>query len=246
MLNEPLIERLHTLRLTGIAQALSEQRANPSITALSFEERLSLLIDRQYQFAQNRALTNRLRYAGLSDSGPSIEGIDYRYKRELSASQLDPLIAPEWIRQGRSCLITGSTGLGKTYIGEALARQACRNGFRTLATYSPKLFRSLSASELDGSLVKTLKKLASCDLLLIDDFGMEKAQPAAYRLFLEVLHDRIGKTATLITSQYAPGSWHAIIRDETVADAITDRLAHTAYRLDLSGETIRRTRKEQE
>ncbi|MFT5130998.1 MAG: DNA replication protein DnaC [Rhodothermales bacterium] len=240
MLNEPLIDRLHAMKLTGIAQALGEQRQNPSMTRLSFEERLSLLVDRQYQFASDRALRNRLRFAGLSDSGPSIEGIDYRYERALQPSQLDALITPEWIRQGKSALIAGVTGLGKTYLGLALARQACRNGFRTLATYSPKLFRSLSASELDGSLIRQLKKLASCQLLLIDDFGMEKAEPATYRLFLEVLHDRIGKTATLITSQYAPGSWHAIIRDETVADAITDRLAHAAYRLDLSGDTIRR------
>jgi DNA replication protein DnaC len=239
MLNEPLIDRLHAMKLTGIAQALGEQRANPSMAGISFEERLSLLIERQYQFVSERALRNRLRFAGLSDSGPSLEGIDYRYERALQPSQLDALIAPEWIRQGKSALITGATGLGKTYIGLAIARQACRNGFRTLASYSPKLFRSLSAGELDGSLVRELKKLASCQLLLIDDFGMEKAKPATYRLFLEVLHDRIGKTATLITSQYAPGSWHSIIRDETVADAITDRLAHAAYRLDLTGPTIR-------
>jgi len=239
MLTEPLIDRLHAMKLTGIAQALAEQRANASMAALSFEERLSLLVDRQHQFVSDRALRNRLRYAGLSDSGPSIEGIDYRYERALQPSQLDALIAPEWIRQGKSALIAGSTGLGKTYIAEALARQACRNGFRTLSTYSPKLFRSLSASELDGSLIQLLKKLARCQLLLIDDFGMEKAKPAAYRLFLEVLHDRIGKTATLITSQYAPGSWHSIIRDDTVADAITDRLAHAAYRLDLDGPSIR-------
>lgn len=239
MLHQPITDRLHAMRLFGMAQALEEQRANSSTLDLSFDERFALLVDRQHLLMQERALRNRLRAAGLSDSGPCLEGIDYRLDRALNRSQFEVLIGPEWIRQGRSALITGATGLGKSYLVGALARQACRSGFRSQLLYSPKLFRSLSAAELDGSLMKLLKKLASCQLLVIDDFGMEKAPAATYRLFLEVLHDRIGRAATLITSQYAPGAWHSIIGDDTLADAITDRLAHAAYRLELKGESVR-------
>jgi len=239
MLTEPLMEKLNAMKLTGMAAALEEQRQSASYTDLGFEDRFALLVERQFLHTQHRAFRNRLRYAGLPESGPCIEDINYRFARKLSRSQLEVLIAPEWIRQGRSALITGPTGIGKSYIAEALARQACYNGFRTLAVYSPKLFRMLCAAELDGSLPKFLKKLAAVRLLLIDDFGMEKATPPAYRLFLEILHDRVGRTSTLVTSQYAVGSWHGIIKDPTVADAITDRLAHTAYRIDLNGKSIR-------
>jgi DNA replication protein DnaC len=239
MLNEPIIQRLQSMRLFGMAEALQEQQASSDLLELSFDERFALLIDRQYLQMQERALRNWLRYASLSDSGACLEDINYRLDRSLSRERINVLSGPEWIRQGRTALITGATGLGKSYLAEALARQACRNGFRTLGTYSPKLFRSLSAGELDGSLPKTLKKLASCQLLVIDDFGMEKAKPGHYRLFLEVLHDRIGRAATLVTSQYAAGAWHGIIGDDTVADAITDRLAHAAYRLELRGDSVR-------
>lgn len=239
MLYEPVTERLHAMKLHGMAQALQDQQASSDSLSLSFDERFALLVDRQYLLMQERALRNRLRAAGLSDGGPCLEGINYRLNRNLERSQFEVLTGPEWIRQGRSCLITGATGLGKSYLAGALARQACHNGLRTWLLYSPKLFRMLSAGELDGSLAKHLKKLANCQLLVIDDFGMEKAPPALYRIFLEVLHDRIGRAATLITSQYAPGSWHSIVGDETVADAITDRLAHSAYRLELRGDSVR-------
>ena len=136
-------------------------------------------------------------------------------------------------------MLTGPTGVGKSYIAKALARQACRNGFRTLIFYSPKLFRSLKTAELDGSLPKLLVKLAKADLLLIDDFGLENAGAADYRLFLEILQDRIGETSTLVTSQYAVDIWHDLIKDSTIADAILDRLVHSAYRIDLTGESMR-------
>ena len=240
MLEQPLIEKLYDMKLNGMAAAFEEQRREPAAADLSFDDRFGLLVERQYLYKEERALRTRLHFAGLKDSGACIEDINYRLKRDISRDQVEALIAPEWLRQGRNALITGATGLGKSYIAEALARQACRNGFRTIFIYSPKLFRSLSAAELDGSLPKLLRKLASVSLLVVDDFGLEKAGPPDYRLFLEVLQDRIGTASTLVTSQYDVGVWHELIGDGTVADAILDRLVHSAYRIKMQGESIRK------
>jgi DNA replication protein DnaC len=239
MLFEPLMEKLYAMKLNGMAAALEEQRKDSQITSLSFEDRLTLLVERQYLFREDRALKNRLHYAGLKEGGPCVENINYRAERNLSRSELEVLVGAEWINQGRHALLTGPTGVGKSYIAEALARQACRNGFRTLTFYSPKLFRTLKTAELDGSLPKLLGKLAKTALLVIDDLGLEKATPVDYRLFLEVLQDRIGYTSTLVTTQYAVGAWHDLIKDETVADAICDRFAHGSYKIDLKGKSMR-------
>ncbi len=239
MLVEPMMEKLYAMKLNGMATAFEEQRKDSAVAELGFEDRLAMLVERQFLYKEDRALKSRLRYAGLNDSGPCLENINYRAKRNLSRSQLEPLIAPQWILHGRNVMLTGPTGVGKSYIAKALARQACRNDFRTLVFYSPKLFRSLKTAELDGSLPKLLGKLAKVNLLLIDDFGLENASAADYRLFLEILQDRIGETSTLVTSQYAVEVWHDLIKDSTIADAILDRLVHSAYRIDLVGESMR-------
>jgi len=239
MLIEPLIEKLYAMKLNGMAAAFEEQRKDSTVGELGFEDRFAMLVERQYLYKEDRALKSRLRYAGLNDTGPCLENINYRAKRNLSRSQLEPLMAPQWILHGRNVMLTGPTGVGKSYIAKALARQACRNDFRTLVFYSPKLFRSLKIAELDGSLPKLLGKLAKVNLLVIDDFGLENATAADYRLFLEILQDRIGETSTLVTSQYAVDVWHDLIKDSTIADAILDRLVHSAYRIDLTGESMR-------
>jgi DNA replication protein DnaC len=240
MLLEPMIDKLHSLKLHGMVTALEEQRRDAEYTQLSFEDRLGMLVERQYLEQRQRSLTARLRYAGLKDTGPAPEDINYRIRRGLSRSELEPLLAPDWIRQGRNALFTGPTGMGKSYLAEAIARQACAHGYRALVFYSPKLFRALKLAELDGSLPKMLRKLARAELLMIDDFGLEKATPADYRLLLEILQDRIGTVSTLVTSQFAVGVWHELIGDPTVADAILDRLVHGAYRVELEGESIRK------
>ncbi len=239
MLIEPMIEKLYAMKLNGMAIALEEQRKDSQIADLSFEDRFVLIVERQYIYAEQRAFKARLHYAGLKDHDPCLEGIDYHAKRNLSRNMLEPLITNQWILQGQNALITGPTGVGKTYIAKALARHACKNNFRTIVVYSPKLFRSLKTAELDGSLPKLLNKLTKASLLLIDDFGMEKANTADYRLFLEILQERIGETSTLVTSQYAIDVWHQLIKDATIADAVLDRLVHSAYRMDLQGETMR-------
>jgi DNA replication protein DnaC len=198
-----------------------------------------MLVDRQWIWKENRALATRLRFAGFKLQA-SMEEVNFRHPRGLNRRVMEELASGQWILHRRNCLITGSTGLGKSYLACALGHQACRDGRRVLYAYAPKLFRELGQAQVDGSLTRYLKKLAAVDLLLVDDFGLEKAKPDQHRLFLEVLDDRRG--ASLITSQYPVDAWHDLIADPTVADAILDRLVHKAYTIALKGESMRKER----
>ena len=241
MLNHQTMDKLTALRLEGMAQALEEQRRQADISQLDFEERLALLVERQWLWRENRALAARLHGAQLKVAA-SLEDIDYRHPRGLKRAQIEQLRASQWVNQHRNCLITGPTGCGKTYLACALAHQACRDGHRVCYYYAPKLFRELQNAQADGSLLKLFKKLARAALVVIDDFGLATVTGKQYRDLLEILDDRHGLGATLITSQFPVDQWHGVINDATVADAILDRLVHNAYRLDLQGESIRKTR----
>ena len=166
--------------------------------------------------------------------------MDYRSSRGLKRAQIEQLRASPWVKEHRNCLITGPTGSGKTYLACAVGAQACREGYRTLSFYAPKFFRSLESARADGSLFQWLKKLARTPLLVLDDLGIASVPGKLYREFLEVLDDRQGQGATLITSQFPVNQWHEVIADPTVADAILDRLVHNAYRIELKGESMRK------
>ena len=241
MLSTQTLEKLYALRLEGMAQALEEQRRQADITQLDFEERLGLLVERQWLWRENRALAARLHSAQLKISA-ALEDVDYRHPRGLKRAQMDQLRSSDWIGRHHNCLITGPTGSGKTFLACALGHQACRDGHRVLYYYAPKLFRALQTAQADGSLMKLLKKLTKASLLLIDDFGLVSATGKQYRDLLEVLDDRHGQGATLLTSQFPVNQWHELINDATVADAILDRLVHNAYRIELKGESLRKTK----
>jgi DNA replication protein DnaC len=239
MLIEQTLEKLRALRLEGMAEALEEQRRQSDITQLDFEERLGLLVERQWLWKHNRALAARLKKAQLKIPNASLEGINYRHPRGLKRAQIEQLRAASWVQEHRNCIITGPTGIGKSYLACALGHQACREGWHAQYFYAPKFFRALEAAHADGSLVSLLKALARLDLLIIDDLGLATAKAKGYRDLLEVIDDRIGRGATLLTSQYAVGQWHDTIGDATVADALLDRLVHHAYRLELDGKSMR-------
>ena len=232
MLPEQTMEKLHAMKLNGMADAWEEQRQQPHSSDLSFDERLALLVERQWIWKENRALATRLRYAHLKQTA-CLEDIDFRHPRGLKRAAIDQLASCEWIRHQRHCLITGPTGVGKSYLACALAHKACREGFRALYYYGPKLFRELNLAQADGSLTRFLKKLARSTLLVVDDWGLTPLQPDQYRLFLEILDDRTG--ATLLTSQYPVNTWH-----ELIGDAILDRMLHNAFKIELKGESLRK------
>jgi len=239
MLYTQTLEKLRALRLEGMADALEEQRQQSNITQLEFEERLGLLVERQWLWKENRGWAARLKNAQFKISA-TLEDLDYRSSRGLKRAQIDQLRASQWVRSHRNCLITGPTGCGKTYLGCALGHQACRDGHRTRYFYAPKFFRGLETARADGSLFAFFKKLARTPLIVIDDLGISSVSGKLYREFLEMLDDRHGQGATLITSQFPVSQWHETIADPTVADAILDRLVHNAYRIELKGESLRK------
>lgn len=239
MLYTQTLEKLRALRLEGMIQALEEQRQQKDIVQLDFEERLALLVERQWLWKENRGLTMRLKNAQLKISTATLEDLDYRPSRGLKRAQIEQLRASDWIKNHRNCLITGPTGTGKTWVACALGHQACRDGYRTIYYYAPKLFRALETAHADGSLISFLKRLARAPLIIVDDLGISSVSGKLYRQFLEILDDRHGHGATVITSQFPVAQWHDVIADPTVADAILDRVVHNAYRLEFGGKSMR-------
>jgi DNA replication protein DnaC len=239
MLTTQTLEKLHAMKLQGMAEALEEQRRESETGSLGFEDRFGLLVERQWLWKEDRAMSARLKYAGLKQQA-CLEDITYRAQRGLKRDQIEQLRASHWVREGHNCLITGPTGTGKTWIACALGHQACRDGYRVLYFFAPKLFRALKTAQADGSMMKLLKRIARTDLLILDDISIEPATARQYRDLLEILDDRNGIGATLVTGQLPVGQWHEIISDATVADALLDRLVHNAYRIELTGKSMRK------
>ena len=243
MLRHPTIEKLHELRLSGMAAALTEQQGLADIEAMSFEERLGLLVERESSVRESRQTTARLRRAKLKFPDAVPEDIDYRSARGLDRGLIGQLLTCNWIRERNSTVIIGATGLGKTWLSCALANQACRQGFSTLYLKMPRLNEDLAIAHGSGRYARLLAQWAKTDVLLMDDFAMAPMSDGAVRDLLEILDDRHGHRSTLVTSQIPIENWHAVLGDPTLADAILDRLVHNTYRVNLSGESMRKHKK---
>lgn len=239
MLYHPTLEKLQQLHLTGMLKALAEQQHLPEIDHLGFEERLGLLADRELTTREDRRLQTRLRQARLKQSA-CLEDLDYRAPRGLDRALIASLASCRWIREGLNLLIVGPTGVGKTWVACALAQQACRAGYTAHYLRAPRWFEDIGLAHGDGRYPKLMAGYAKTDLLVLDDWGLTKLTAEQRRDLLELLDDRHGQRATLVTSQVPVEHWHEVIGDPTLADAILDRLIHGAYRIHLSGESMRK------
>ena len=239
MLTQPTLDKLQTLRLAGMYQALVEQLQMPDIAALTFEERLGLLVDRELTERENRRLTTRFRQAKLRQTA-CIEDVDYRHPRGLDKAFMARRATCQGVRERHNVLITGPTGIGKTWLGCALGHQVCRNGLTALYLRLPRFLQELPMAKGDGRYGKLLTTLTKTDVWMLDDWGLAPFSEENRRDLLEIVEERHERRATIITSQLPVEHWHDALGDPTLADAILDRLVHNAYKIVLQGESMRK------
>jgi DNA replication protein DnaC len=239
MLIEPLLQLVGKLKLHGMLGALERQLNDPDASALRFEERLGLLLQHELAERDNARLAMRLRVASLPQPA-CLEDLDQRLPRNLDPALLATVRDLGWIARHLNVLITGPTGIGKSFIASALAHAACRANYHVRCFRLPRLLDELARAHAFQRRSSFLRALARADLLLIDDFAIAPLSDQGKRDLLEILDDRYDKTATIITSQLDVKQWHNFLEDPTLADAILDRVVHNAYHLNLSGESIRK------
>jgi DNA replication protein DnaC len=242
MLNHPTLEKLKCLKLIGMAEGLQEQMASSRYDSLSFEERLGLLVDFESTQRDDRRIQSRLKQATLRQSA-CLEDIHHSSKRGLDPSLVRSLADCRWIKEGLNVLITGATGVGKSWLACALGHQACLKGYKTKYYRASRLFEELELARGDGRYPKLMRAISRLNLIIIDDWGLSQLKEHERRDMLEILEDRYGNASTIIAGQMPVEHWHDIIGNPTFADAIMDRLVHQAYKIELDGDTMRRKKK---
>jgi len=241
MLNHPTFDQLNQLGLAGMAKAFAEIEASGEADTMSHAEWLGLLLDREATCRYDKKLVRRLRYARLRHQA-AVEDVDYRAARGLDRALFQSLIAGNWIEAHDNLVISGPTGVGKSFLASALGHKACRDNHSVLYQRVPKLFGDLALARGDGRYGRLFRALAGVRLLILDDWGLEPLNAEARHDLLEILEERYGRRSTIVTSQVPVDKWHEIIGNPTYADAILDRLVHNAQRIELSGDSLRRKR----
>jgi DNA replication protein DnaC len=240
MLNEPTFEKLKRLKMPAMAAAWAEQQRDPQYASLSFDERLALIVEAEIVGRENKRLKKIVSDAKLRFTQACVEDIDYPARRELDRAQVRQLASCRWAVDHQNIVITGPTGTGKTYVACALAQQACRHGHSTVYRRASRLFDELTLARADGSFVRLLGRFQKFAVLVIDDWGLAPLTAQQRHDLLEVIEDRVGTRSTILTSQLPTEHWHDNIGDPTVADAICDRILHTAHRIALKGPSRRK------
>jgi DNA replication protein DnaC len=241
MLTQQTLDKMNAMKLAGMADAFQQQLRSGEHARLSFEERLGLLIDSEWSVREQRKLTRRLRFAKLRYQA-SLEDVNFKHPRSLDRQQVLSLGNCGWVQSRHNLVITGPTGIGKSYLACAFVERACRRGFAAGYVRLPRLLQQLAVARGDGSYERTLARLARLDLLAIDDWLLAPLRDNERRDLIEVIEDRSERASTLIASQLRAKDWLAVIGDPNLADSICDRLLHNAHRIDLKGPSIRNTR----
>jgi len=241
MLTQQTLEKMNGMKLSAMAEALEQQLGSSEYAKLSFEERVGLLVDCEWTAREQRKLTRRLRSAKPRYRSASLEDVDFKHPRGLNRQQVLSLGSCSWIQDQHNLLITGPTGIGKSYLACAFVERACRRGFTARYVRLPRLLHEVSVGRGDGSYTRLLARLAKLDLLAIDDWLIAPLRDAERRDLMEVIEDRSEHASTLIASQLPIKDWHGVIGDPNQADAICDRLLHNAHRIALKGHSVRNT-----
>lgn len=240
MITEQTIAKLNEMRLFGMTESFERRKIAPDHKDLSFEEFFGFIVDDEYIYRKNNKLKRLLKAANLKISSASLENIDYGAQRGLLKTKVINLQNTDWLNNHQNILITGPTGVGKTYLASAFGQWACRQGYSTLCFRWPRLLGDILAAKGEGRYLNHLKKIAKADLLIIDDFGLAAPNEAERKDLLEIIEDRYMTGATIITSQLPIKTWHEFIGDPTIADAILDRLLHVAHKFEMKGGSMRK------
>lgn len=233
------MNKMQDMRLHGMLQAFRTLLETGNKMDLSNDEVISYLVDAEWDEKHNRRL-QRLTKAARFRYQASLEEIDFTLERNFDKNHLLPVADCSWISRGQDVLITGPTGVGKSYIGSALGHRACQQGHSVAYFSASRLFNEFEAAKTDGSYLRSLNKILRNKLLILDDFGLEKLGAISRMAFLEILEDRHRRKSTMIISQQPVANWHQIIGDPTIADAILDRLVFNSHRIELKGESVRK------
>ena len=238
-MNQQTIEKLQQLKLNGFIQIIDELETLTN-QPLTVDDILTLMVERECLIRQNKRLKRLMKNAKLRYPNACVENIHFQAKRELNQQQLRQLMQPQWIENARNIVFIGPTGVGKSYLACAFGQMACRHQYSVLYTRVARLLDKMRMARLDGSYQTLLNKIAKTHVLILDDWGLDQLEREARHDLLELLEDRVSNVATIITTQLPPDKWHAYIGDDTLADAICDRVLHSAYNIQIKGESMRK------
>lgn len=240
-MNEQTIEKMRTMKMHGMVRAFRTSLESGSTDKWTADELVSMLIDSEWDERYNRKLNRNVKNAHFRYKA-AVEQINFDASRELNKNHILRLADCDFVDKMENVIITGSTGIGKSYIASAIGHQACSLGYKVLYEHTSKLFARLKMGKADGTYLKEITRMEKQELLIIDDFGIQPLDQQSRTILMEIIEDRHGKRSTLITSQVPINKWHEVIGEQTIADAILDRIIHDAHRLELKGESLRKKR----
>ena len=240
MNQNPTLDKLRAMRLNAMAELYHQHLTQNDSQSMTFDEQLALLVDHQWEDRQNRKIQRLIKLATFKQQA-SITNIDYATQRGLDRNMFERLVTLDFIKRNENIILTGASGVGKSYIAQALGHQACMMEHKTLYQNTARLFKKLKLCKIDGTYLKELHKILKVDLLILDDFGLQSFDNHAREALMDIIDDRHGKSSTIIASQIPVSTWYDIIGESTIADAILDRIVNSSHRIKLQGESLRKT-----